>query len=166
MNRIVVYQSETGFTRQYAEWIGAALGCKARPIKHISAQELKKYEGVIVGGWIMGNMIMGLEKIRKEIPCNYIVFAVGISPKSDVLIREIKEQNKLGDTPFFYLEGGLCQEQLGVVKRMMLKMVKKSVLKKENKTEQDLFMARALGTSFDHSDETFIQPLVDFALSE
>ncbi len=45
-------------------------------------------------------------------------------------------------------------------------MVKKSVLKKENKTEQDLFMARALGTSFDHSDETFIQPLVDFALSE
>ena len=55
MNRIVVYQSETGFTRQYAEWIGAALGCEARPIKHISAQELKQYEGVIFGGWIMGN---------------------------------------------------------------------------------------------------------------
>lgn len=166
MNRIVVYQSETGFTRQYAEWIGAALGCEAKPLKHISPQELKKYEGVIFGGWIMGNMIMGLEKIRKVMPCDFIVFAVGVSPKSDVLIREIKEQNKLGNTPFFYLEGGFRQEQLGVVKRMMLKMVKKSVLKKENKTEQDLFMARALGTSFDHSDETFILPLVNFARPE
>ena len=58
------------------------------------------------------------------------------------------------------MQSGFNFEKLGFFKRTMLNLVKKSVSKKENKTEQDLFMEKALAHSFDNSDQKFIQPLV------
>ena len=40
MNKLVIYQSETGFTRQYAQWIAEALGCPARPAGEVTEAEL------------------------------------------------------------------------------------------------------------------------------
>ncbi|MBE5961916.1 MAG: hypothetical protein E7256_11160 [Lachnospiraceae bacterium] len=162
MKQIVIYQSSTGFTKQYAEWIGTALGCEVVDIKNGNSLNIAEYDCVIYGGWIMGNMIMGLDKIRKRNPKNLIVYAVGSTPNGETLREAIRTQNHLEQIPFYYMEGGFHFDKLNFLVRMMLKKMKKSVAKKADKTEQDIYMEKTLGTSFDHSDRKFIVPLVEY----
>lgn len=56
MNTIVIYESATGFTEQYAEWIADELDCPCRPLKQISGTELATFDRVIFGGWVMGSL--------------------------------------------------------------------------------------------------------------
>ena len=161
MKILVLYTSSTGFTQKYAQWIGEALKAEVKEAKKINQTEIERYDCIIYGGWIMGNMIMGLDKIVKMNPKKLYVFAVGSSKEDENVIKTIKEQNKLGDTPTYYFEGGFKFNELGFFKKMVLKMVKKSLEKKENKTPQDLYMQKMLGTSFDHSNPEYIKKLVD-----
>ena len=117
---------------------------------------------VIYGGWIMGNTIVGLDKIKKANPKKLVVYAVGSSPDGEEVRKAIKTQNHLEQTPFYYMEGGFHFEKLNFFIRLMLKQMKKSVAKKENKTEQDLYMEKVLGTTFDNSDIKYIAPLVQY----
>ncbi len=160
MKKIVVYTSSTGFTKRYAQWIANELKCEAKTLKEISNKEVQEADTIVYGGWIMGNMIMGLEKLQKMYSGKLIVFAVGASQVSEQITETIKKENHIEKIPFFYMEGGFQFEKLGFMKRMMLNMVKKSVAKKENKTEQDIYMEKVLGTSFDNSNPKYIQPLI------
>lgn len=160
MKRLVVYQSSTGFTAKYAAWIAQALSCEAKELKRVSAGEAADYDCIIFGGWIMGGMITGLDKIRKMNPKQLVVFAVGATSESDELQNNLKIQNHLEQTPFFYLEGGINFEKMSFFPKMMLKMMGKSVAKKENKTEQEKEMERMFAGSFDNSNKANIEPLV------
>lgn len=162
MKTIVIYQSSTGFTAQYAKWIASALGCEAVEIKKADQKKVSSCDRVIYGGWLMGNGISGLEKLRKMGPKQLIVFAVGVTPDSPSFRDILRDQNHLGDTPLFYLEGGIRYEKLNFIRKTMLSMVKKSLEKKPDKTEQEREMADALGASFDHSDKTKIEELLSF----
>lgn len=161
MSTIVIYESATGFTKRYAQWIAEALQCDCKELKQLSLNEIENVDRVIFGGWIMGSGIMGLEKLRGRTQ-PFAVFAVGSSPAYEEVISVIKEQNKIGDTPLFYMEGGFQFEKLGFAKKTILKMLKKAVAKKENPNRQEAFMAQALGTSFDHSGREQILPLIEY----
>ena len=81
MKVIVTYNSKTGFTQKYAEWIAEDLNCKA-----LSTAELKnvsEYDLVIHGGWIMGGMISGFENMKKLNPSKLIAFGVGFTKKDN-----------------------------------------------------------------------------------
>ena len=96
MENVVVYQSNTGFTKQYAQLLSRKLGCSCFDIKQTDLKYLKD-KNVIYGGWVLGNTIVGLDKIKK-LNCNIqCVFAVGASEISDKVIEEIINQNKLQD---------------------------------------------------------------------
>lgn len=162
METIVVYQSSTGFTKQYAQWIAQDLNCEAIEVKKFSEADAKKYDNVIMGGWIMGNMIMGLDDIRKLNPKNLIIFAVGASKDRENIRAAIKEVNKIEDTPFFYMTGGMHWKELNFLKKGMLSMIKKSIAKKEDKTEQDIEMEQTLGNNVDNTDRKYIGDLVSY----
>lgn len=166
MSTIVVYQSKTGFTKQYAEWIAKSLSCEAKPIKQMKKEELSDYDLVIFGGWIMGNHISGLEKMRKMKPKQLVVFATGATNPGPEIEQTVREANQLGEQPFFYMQGGFRYERLSAFKKMMLQMVKKMIAKQEEKTEQTLFMERVIGTSFDQSDKKYTEGLIAYALNQ
>ena len=161
MKKIVIYQSSTGFTKQYAEWISDELECEAVSLKNVTKTQVADAELVIFGGWIMGGMISGLDKMRKMNPTELFVFAVGSIPEDIVDINFIKETNHLGNEELYYMTGGFKFEKLNILIKGMLKGLKKSVAKKENKTPQEQFMAEALGTSFDYTDKKYILPLIN-----
>ena len=160
MKRLVVYQSSTGFTAKYAAWIAKELSCEAKELKQVKVQEVAECDSIIFGGWIMGGMIMGLDKMQKMNPKQLVVFAVGASSDSEEVRNNLKTQNHLEQTPLYYFEGGLAFEKMGFFPKMMLKMVGKSVAKKENKTSQEQEMENLFAGSFDHSDIAKIKPLV------
>lgn len=160
MKRLVIYQSSTGFTAKYAAWIAEALSCEAKELKRVKMQEVAECDSIIFGGWIMGGMIMGLDKIQKMNPKQLVVFAVGASSDSEEVRENLRTQNHLEQTQLYYFEGGLAFEKMGFFPKMMLKMMGKSVAKKENKTPQEEEMAKLFAGSFDHSDSSMIKPLV------
>ena len=160
MKNIVIYQSDTGFTERYAKWIAEELNCEAVKLKGFDLKTLESFDKVIYGGWIMGNMIVGFDKLRELKLKSLVVFGVGVTPTSDTIIQTIQSQNKLGELPFFYFEGGLDQKKLGFLKRTILKTLAKATAKKEDKTEQEEFMVNALVSTFDHCSHESIAALI------
>jgi len=160
MNIVVVYQSETGFTKKYAEWIAEALECEAVAFSKTSAAKLQSYDKVIYGGWLMGGTIVGVEKVREMGIKDLTVFATGASPAMEDTVKALRAQNRLEEFPFFYFEAGINYEKMGFMKRSMLKMVRKNIMKKPDKTESDRFMEKALEKSYDHTDKAAIKALV------
>lgn len=152
MKTIIVYESKTGFTERYARWAAEKLGCECILLKNASKEKLAGYDRVIFGGWIMANMISGLPKLREMGVVPAVVFAVGASPAFEEVLTQIREQNQLGETPFFYFEGGVDFNKLGFVQRMMLKTMKKMTEKKKDMTRQEAAIVQLLAGNFDHTD--------------
>lgn len=165
MKTIVLYTSKTGFTAQYARWIAEALACPCEPLAAVSPKALSGYDRVIFGGWVFGNGIVGLEKLRAAaIPA--AVFAVGATPAYEEVISAIQAQNSLGDIPLFYMQGGFRPEKLGLAKRLLLRVLKKAVAKESPRTRQGDFMAESLGTAIDRASRAQIKPLTEYFKEE
>lgn len=160
MKKIVVYESGTGFTAKYAGWIAKELGCEVIERKKVNTNELAGYDVVIYGGWIMGGMVMGYDKVKNLGIKHVIVFGVGMTMPSNEVATKIAEQNQIPVENFFYFEGGYAPEKLGFLKKMMLNMIKKSVEKKPEKTVEDLHTLETFKGA-DHTKQDAIIGLVD-----
>ena len=64
--------------------------------------------------------------------------------------------------PYFYMHSGLNYEKMSPVEKMMMKMLKKMLAGKADKTEEDLEMERMIAGSFDECDKSYIDPLVEY----
>ncbi len=136
MKILVTYQSKTGFTKKYAEWISSEVNAELKDIK--SVDNLNDYDLIIHGGWIMGGMIMGLDKIKKLNPKKLIVFACGYTPSNRVDIKKMIEINNLNDIPLFYYDGGMNPKKMGFIGRTIVKMVTKEKIEYKDNTNKDL----------------------------
>lgn len=163
MKRLVIYESSTGFTQKYASWIAAKLSCEAKPRRKVKARELQEYDLVIFGGWILGGRVNGLEKVRKLNPENLVVFGVGVTPDSDSVRSNIIAVNQLEQTPFFYMQGGLNMKKHTLVQKRMLKMVRRFLASKKDKTNQDRLIEQLLSHSGDYTDIIYTKPLVEYS---
>ncbi len=163
MKNLVCYTSQTGFTRQYAQWVAQELGCPCEEAKRVSQEALGQADRVIYGGWVFGDTIMGLQEIRRRGAGQLVVFAVGASKPEQAVLERVRQRNRLeADVPFFLLEGGLRRERLGAVQRLLLSMVARSLGKKKDRTPGEAEMARQLTVSFDHADRSQLEPLLRF----
>ncbi len=163
MKKVVVYQSGTGFTAKYAGWIAERLGCEAKEYKSVNANELTGFDMVIYGGWIMGGMVAGYDKIKALNLKNVVVFGVGMTVPSDEVAEKIAEQNQISRDRFFYYEGGYAPQKLGFMKKMMMNMIKKSLEKKENKTADELHTLETFKGA-DNTSKEVIEDLVAFCM--
>ncbi len=137
MKTLVTYQSKTGFTKKYAEWISEALEADLTEISEARKTDISQYDLVIHGGWIMGGMINGLDRLREMSPKKMLVFGVGFTAKEEVELSKCIEINKLETIPFFYFEGGMNPKKMGFAGRMMVKMVTKKTPEYCDNTERN-----------------------------
>lgn len=57
MKAIVIYTSQTGFTKRYAEWIAQAAGADCLELSAAKKKDLAEYDAVIFGGWACAGSI-------------------------------------------------------------------------------------------------------------
>ena len=94
MKSIVIYNSQTGFTKQYAEWIAEAASCECVNIKQAAKKNLLDYDAVVFGSWFMAGTLAKLAWFRKQIPSlsaagkKLVVFAVGATPAEAPIVDE------------------------------------------------------------------------------
>lgn len=171
MTITIVYNSKTGFTKQYALWIAGELGCNTMPYSAFSKKAATENDIIVFGSFVHAGKIDKLDKIKTAMSdkpgTKLIVFATGATPGE---VTEVVDQiwsDHLTDAeqhsiPHFYMQSGLKYENMGFVDRTMMKFVAKLMSKKENKTENEAGFAAAIEHSYDASSKEYIVPLVDY----
>ena len=119
---VIVYQSNTGFTRQYAEMLGKAEKMKVYPLEEAG---LPKDTEVFYMGPLMAGRIMGADKAVKQFTV-LGVCGVGMSPPGMDILNTLSKANRIPNAPIFYLQGGWAPEKVGFFKRRGVNMVTKS----------------------------------------
>lgn len=170
MNAIVIYRSKTGFTKRYAEWIAAALGCEALDWKDAQGKQLSSYDTLIYGGWFHAGSVMGLKKflqVAEPLKKKLVVFATGASPAenpdNEAAMKKNFTTEQWGRIKAFYLPGGLNYEQMGAVNKAMMAAFRAMVKAQEGENSQ---MYQMLCKSYDLAEEKYIQPLVEHCQGE
>ncbi|WP_048000446.1 flavodoxin domain-containing protein [Lactiplantibacillus herbarum] len=169
MNRIaVIYQSNYGATRQYAEWIAAELDADLFERKMVTKALLKTYAMIIYGGGLYASGIIGSELVANN-PCNHlIVFTVGLADPTQTDYTQIMHRAFRTEArqpqQVFHFRGAIDYAKLGVVHRNLMRLLK-TVIASKNQTEltpeNQAFLA-TYGRQVDFKDRATIQPLVAY----
>ena len=143
--------SNTGHTKKYAELLSKEL---AMPSYSLEEAKLKKNEEIIYLSWICAGIIKKLNKANKKYKIKCIGM-VGAYPQTEKYIKELQTANGL-TVPSFYLRGGIDYSKLKGIKKLIVKLVGKTI-PKENTELTKLFQD---GGSYVKKES--LKELVDF----
>ncbi|MEE1195588.1 MAG: flavodoxin domain-containing protein [Lachnospiraceae bacterium] len=168
MKTVVIYNSQTGFTRRYAEWIAEAAGADCFELTEAKKKSMDEYDAIIFGGWACAGGISKLSWFKGNIDKwsgkKLIAFCVGGSPIENPEIEQALRQN-FNDAQWekvnvFYCPGGFNYEKMSAASKLMMKMFIKTLKAKKNKTEEEEVMVKMIASSYDISDKKYIDPIL------
>ena len=97
MKIVVIYNSQTGFTKRYAEWIAEATGADCFALAEVKKKSMDEYEAIVFGGWACAGGISKLSWFKSNIDKwsgkKLIAFCVGGSPIENPEIDEALKKN-------------------------------------------------------------------------
>ncbi|MBD5560107.1 MAG: flavodoxin [Clostridia bacterium] len=169
MKTIVVYTSQSGFTRRYAEWIAQAAGADCMDLKEAARADLTAYDAVVFGGSALAGTIRRLGWLRRRAAGlagrKLIVFCVGASPIDDPGRIEADLSRNLQAPEFqnvqaFYCPGGLDYSRMPVSGRAAMGLLRATLKLKRRKTEDEQKMLAMISSSYDISDRKYIEPIL------
>ncbi len=168
MKTIVIYNSQTGFTKRYAEWIAQAAGADCLELAAAKGKDLAAYEAIIFGSWACAGSISKIGwfkgNIGKWADQKLITFCVGAnpadSPEIEAALCRIFNETERKKVKIFYCPGGFNYEKMSVMSKLMMKMFIKMLKAKKDKTEEEQVMIKMISTSYDISDIKYIEPIL------
>lgn len=168
MKTIVIYNSQTGFTQRYAQWIAEAAGADCLELSDAKKENLAPYEAIIFGGWACAGSIRNLRwfksNMEKWAGKRLIVFCVGASPIENPEIEPTLKQNftqaQLERVKLFYCPGGFNYERMSVPSKLVMKVFINALKAKKDKTETERQMVNMISSSYDLSDKKYIEPIL------
>ncbi len=169
MKTIVIYHSQTGFTKRYAEWIAGKCGADCYELDKAKKKNMDDYDAIIYGGWVCAGGISKLSwfkgNINKWKGKKLIVFCVGGSPLENPEIEPALKKNfsedEMKKVSVFYCPGGFNYEKMSTKSKLMMKMFIKVLKSKKNKTEKDEILIKIISSSYDISDIKYIEPILE-----
>lgn len=169
MKTIVIYNSQTGFTKRYAQWIAEAAGADCLELSAAKKKDLTAYEAIIYGGWACAGSISKISWFKSNIDKwadkKLIAFCVGASPIENPEIepglKKNFDESQLKKVSVFYCPGGFNYEKMSAPSKLMMKMFIKALKAKKNKTEEEQQMIKMISASYDISDKKYIEPILE-----
>lgn len=131
---IILYSSETGHTRQYAQMLGQELGLPIQELK--AAPKDQEDRDAIYLGWLLAGAVVGYKKAARRFNVKAVV-GVGMTPESPEQTAAVAE--KLGapeEVPVFYLQGGYNFKKLPAMYKLPMRIKSREILASfEDKSE-------------------------------
>lgn len=170
MKAIVIYNSQTGFTRRYAEWIAEETGADCLELSAAKKKDLSAYEAIIFGGWACAGSISKIGWFKGNMDQwadkKLIAFCVGAgpmdNPEIDTALKRNFNEREQEKIKIFYCPGGLNYEKMSSPSKLMMKMFVKTLKAKKDQTEAEQIMVKMLSSSYDISDKTYIEPILQY----
>lgn len=170
MKTAVIYNSQTGFTKRYAEWIAEAAGADCLELSAAKGKSLDAYDAIVFGGWAHAGSISKLGWFKGNIGKwegkKLIAFCVGGSPMESPEIEPALKRNfteaERKRVGVFYCPGGFNYERMSASSKLMMKLFIKVLRSKKDKTEAEEEMIRMISKSYDISDRKYIEPILEY----
>ncbi len=170
MKAVVVYRSQTGFTRRYAEWIAEELECEAVELRKRMQIDAGSYDVVAFGSWFHAMMVPGSKQFKRmmaEFPnAKFVAFCIGATPVEETEQIRVALEQTFPKAEFprlerFYLRGGFDYGRLPLMDRFLMKMMFKKLgddAAAGNEGAADALAGMRAG--FDATDRAAIEPVV------
>lgn len=167
MKTVVVYKSKSGYTRTYAEWLAEELGADLKENNRLKAEELLGYDTIIYGGGMYAGGINGLKLIKQNLESlkgrNIAVWATGANPGRPEEMQAVWEKHfspeQLSGIRTFYLRGGFDLSLCSTGDKVLMKLLKSHLQKKEDPTEDEKGILSMCERSVDFRDRKNIEEL-------
>ena len=159
----VIYSSQAGSCKKYAEKIASELGIEAKPL----GIGVVNSDQVIYVGWLMAGHIVGLNEARKYYKVAGVV-QVGISPVTRTSEAEGRKANSVNyNTAFFCKQGAYDKTKIPGWQRVLMKPVTKKIewdlLKKDKLNAQEQALYVMVTTGFGEPAGWNVDDVVAFA---
>lgn len=163
--KAIVYTSQTGFTRRYAELLAEETGLPAYELRSAKSQLPRGCE-VFFMGWLIAGEVKGLKSAMDRYTVRGAA-AVGISPQGNgELWTEAKFNGGFSDGGgrVFYLRGGYAPEKLKGIYRLMMNHMAKTVIRQveakgAEATEEERAMAEVFRGGGDFVQEESLKEI-------
>lgn len=160
----IVYTSNTGYTRQYAQMLGERTKLPVYSLEEAKSQ-LASGDWVLYLGWLMAGKVQGYAKSAKRYQIA-AVCGVGMGATGSQM-QDLRKANALPDQiPVFTMQGGFDLTRLrGVYKLMMTIMVKtagKGLADKAHRTPDEDAMLDLLLHGGSHVSEAHLKEVLEW----
>ena len=173
MKTIIIYSSQTGFTKKYSEWLAEKLGAETMSVKSavkMDADAFRGYDAIVYGGWVAVEKIHKLnwftDRMAKWKGKKLAIFCVGASPANysgtqALLERSLNDEQKKYARAF-YCPGGLDYSKMSMGSKMLMKTFAAMLKGKKNKTAEEIAMAESVSASCDLTDKKYLDPIINY----
>ena len=173
MKKVIVYSSQTGFTKRYTEWLAKKINAETMSIKDAYKKNdsyFDTYDAIIYGSWVAVEKIHKADWFTKRIGKwknkKLAMFCVGASPASysgvnTLLNRALTDEQKKF-VKVFYCEGGIDYDKMSLGSKVLMKTFAAMLRSKKNKTPDEAAMAEHVSKSCDCTDPRFIEPIAAY----
>ncbi|MBQ3686841.1 MAG: hypothetical protein II932_03310 [Treponema sp.] len=173
MKTLIIYTSQTGFTRKYAQWIAERMHADLLELTEArkkAAEFFEEYQAIAYGGWAMAGTLVKLkwflDKAATWKDKRLAVFCVGGSPQDnpdvEKMLGKLLTDDQRQYIAAFYCQGGFNYEKMNLPSRLAMKMFVGMLKKKKDATEAEKTMAQMIASSYDISDIQYTDPIVDY----
>ena len=145
MKTILIYKSNTGYTKKYVDSIERRLvDIEVVPFKKAKWGKLKNYDTIIYGGPLRANKIEGLNKLlnkyNKIKDKNIFIFATGIEPVTDSKKEDVIMANGLEyyHVRLYLFPGGMDYSKMSKLTQKLITLGLKASAGKQNLNADDL----------------------------
>ena len=164
MKTVIIYTSQTGFTKRYANWLAEKVQGDILTIDEAKKKKddfFAAYDAIVYGGWAMAGSVVQskwfLEKAAAWKEKKLAIFCVGASPMENPDV-ETALHNLLTDAQreyikAFYCQGGLDYSKMKLSSKLAMKAFVSMLAKNKNPSESEQKMAEMISRSYDISDE-------------
>ncbi len=163
---VVVYMSNAGHTRRYAELLAKETGLAVYELKEAS-KAVAKGSCIVYMGWLLGGSIKGYKEAKAKYDIK-AVCAVGMAPNGSQ-INDVYKMNSIAEgTQVFTLQGGFDNESLHGIYKLMMgfaaegeeKPAKKTPAKKKHLSEEDRQMLEMFANGKDSVSVENLAPVL------
>lgn len=174
MKTAVIYNSQTGFTKKYAEWISEAAGADCFELRAAKKQDFDRYDAIVFGGWACAGKISKISWLKSNMDKwadkMLVVFCTGGSPAESTEIEVFLSNNfselEREKLHVFYCPGGFNYDKMSAGAKLMMKIFQKMVGAKKDTAEADMEMLKMISHSYDISDRKYIEPIINLLSKE
>jgi len=158
----IVYQSNAGHTRRYAELFARLSALPAYDLQRAHST-LQKNDMIIFFGWLMAGTLQGYQKAARRYQVS-AVCVVGMGHPGDGQVETIAKKYRFDLANAFYLQGGLDLEKLhglyGFMMKTMSRFMGPALEKKDGKSPEEIEMLAMLKDGGDFVSEDHLEPLM------
>ena len=171
--KIIIYGSQYGTTRQYAQELSKRTGIEAK--EYVDIQDINQYDTIIYLGALYAGSVMGMKKTLNKISNSdnkkIIIATVGLADPNDKQntdnIRDgIKRQlseDVYNHASIHFLRGGIDYDLLNLKHKTMMAFVHRRLkgLKNEKKTAEEKVILETYGKKVDYIDFDALNPIIE-----